>query len=145
MKYKIIHLFVKLTNLFQSKIVTTKVNKKIFFLFFIIAVIAIQLRTFTGFHWIIHDPMKHELYCLHFEYFFYFIFSLFCSQCSDLFSFVPDCSRLFSFVLVLHPTEFSPIFREFLEILLDLQKSVFVIFLFTVELRYSMAKLRFLI
>jgi hypothetical protein len=49
MKYKIIHLFVKLTNLFQSKIVTTKVNKKIFFLFFIIAVIAMQLRTFTRF------------------------------------------------------------------------------------------------
>jgi hypothetical protein len=30
MKCKIIHLFVKLTNLFQSKIVTTKVNKKFF-------------------------------------------------------------------------------------------------------------------
>jgi hypothetical protein len=39
------HLFVKLTNLFQSKIVTTKVNKIIIFLFFIIAVIAMQLRT----------------------------------------------------------------------------------------------------
>jgi hypothetical protein len=63
MKYKIIHLFVKLTNLFQSKIVTTKVNKKIFFLFFIIAVIAMQLRTFTRFHWIIHDHVIHELYC----------------------------------------------------------------------------------
>jgi hypothetical protein len=62
MKYKIIHLFVKLTNLFQSKIVTTKVNK-IFFLFFIIAVIAMQLRTFTRFHWIIHDHVIHELYC----------------------------------------------------------------------------------
>jgi hypothetical protein len=64
MKYKIIHLFVKLTNLFQSKIVTTKVNKKIIFLFFIIAVIAMQLRTFTRFHWIIHDHVIHELYCL---------------------------------------------------------------------------------
>jgi hypothetical protein len=63
MKYKIIHLFVKLTNLFQSKIVTTKVNKKIFFLFFIIAMIAMQLRTFTRFHWIIHDHVIHELYC----------------------------------------------------------------------------------
>jgi hypothetical protein len=63
MKYKIIHLFVKLTNLFQSKIVTTKVNKKISFLFFIIAVIAMQLRTFTRFHWIIHDHVIHELYC----------------------------------------------------------------------------------
>jgi hypothetical protein len=63
MKYKIIHLFVKLTNLFQSKIVTTKVNKKIIFLFFIIAVIAMQLRTFTRFHWIIHDHVIHELYC----------------------------------------------------------------------------------
>jgi hypothetical protein len=63
MKYKIIHLFVKLTNLFQSKIVTTNVNKKIFFLFFIIAVIAMQLRTFTRFHWIIHDHVMHELYC----------------------------------------------------------------------------------
>jgi hypothetical protein len=62
MKYKIIHLFVKLTNLFQSKIVTTKVNKKIIFLFFIIAVIAMQLRTFTRFHWIIHDHVIHELY-----------------------------------------------------------------------------------
>jgi hypothetical protein len=46
---KIIHLFVKLTNLFQSKIVTTKVNKIIFFLFFIIAVIAMQLRTLRAF------------------------------------------------------------------------------------------------
>jgi hypothetical protein len=63
MKYKIIHLFVKLTNLFQSKIVTTKVNKKIIFLFFIIAVIVMQLRTFTRFHWIIHDHVIHELYC----------------------------------------------------------------------------------
>jgi hypothetical protein len=65
MKYKIIHLFVKLTNLFQSKIVTTKVNiyKKIIFLFFIIAVIAMQLRIFTRFHWIIHDHVIHELYC----------------------------------------------------------------------------------
>jgi hypothetical protein len=62
MKYKIINLFVKLTNLFQSKIVTTKVNKKIFFLFFIIAVIAMQLRTFTRFHWIIQDHVIHELY-----------------------------------------------------------------------------------
>jgi hypothetical protein len=43
------HLFVKLTNLFQSKIVTTKVNKIIFFLFFIIAVIAMQLRTLRVF------------------------------------------------------------------------------------------------
>jgi hypothetical protein len=33
MKYKIIHLFVKLTNLFQSKIVTTKVNNN-FFVFY---------------------------------------------------------------------------------------------------------------
>jgi hypothetical protein len=49
MKYKIIHLFVKLTNLFQSKIVTTKVNKIIFFLFFIIAVRAMQLRTLRVF------------------------------------------------------------------------------------------------
>jgi hypothetical protein len=49
MKYKIIHLFVKLTNLFQSKIVTTKVNKIIFFCFFIIAVIAMQLRTLRVF------------------------------------------------------------------------------------------------
>jgi uncharacterized membrane protein len=49
MKYKIIHLFVKLTNLFQSKIVTTKVNKIIIFLFFIIAVIAMQLRTLRVF------------------------------------------------------------------------------------------------
>jgi hypothetical protein len=83
------------------------------------------------------------------EYFFILFFLSFVPNCSDLFSFVPDCSRLFSFLLVLHailiPTEFSPIFREFLEILLDLQKSVFVSFLFTVELRYSMAKLRFLI
>jgi hypothetical protein len=63
MKYKIIHLFVKLTNLFQTKIVTTKVNKKIIFLFFIIAVIAMQLRTFTRFHWIIHYHVIHELYC----------------------------------------------------------------------------------
>jgi hypothetical protein len=63
MKYKIIHLFVKLTNLFQSKIITTKVNKKIIFLFFIIAVIAMQLKTFTRFHWIIHDHVIHELYC----------------------------------------------------------------------------------
>jgi hypothetical protein len=63
MKYKIIPLFVKLTNLFQLKIVTTKVNKKNFFLFFIIAVIAMQLRTFTRFHWIIHDHVIHELYC----------------------------------------------------------------------------------
>jgi hypothetical protein len=62
MTYKIIHLFVKLTNLFQSKIVTTKVNKKIFFLFFIIAVIAIT-KNFTRFHWIIHDHVIHELYC----------------------------------------------------------------------------------
>jgi hypothetical protein len=61
MKYKIIHLFVKLTNLFQSKIVTAKVNKKIFFLFFIIAVIAMQLRTFTRFHWIIHDHVIHRM------------------------------------------------------------------------------------
>jgi hypothetical protein len=66
MKYKIIHLFVILTNLFQSKIVTTKVNKIIFFLFFIIAVIAMQLRT-TRFHWIIHDHVIHELYC-HFNF-----------------------------------------------------------------------------
>jgi uncharacterized membrane protein len=63
MKYKIIHLFVTLTNLFQSKIVTTKVNKKIIFLFFIIAVIAMQPRTFTRFHWIIHDHVINELYC----------------------------------------------------------------------------------
>jgi uncharacterized membrane protein len=49
MKYKIIHLFVKLTNLFQSKIVTTKVNEIIIFLFFIIAVIAMQLRTLRVF------------------------------------------------------------------------------------------------
>jgi uncharacterized membrane protein len=65
MKYKIIHLFVKLTNLFQSKIVTTKVNKIIIFLFFIIAVIAMQLpKDFTRFHWVIHDHVIHELYCL---------------------------------------------------------------------------------
>jgi hypothetical protein len=63
MKYNIIHLFVKLTNLLQSKIVTTKVNKKIIFLFFIIAVIAMQLRTFTRFHWIIQNHVIHELYC----------------------------------------------------------------------------------
>jgi hypothetical protein len=62
--------------------------------------------------------------------FFIFIF-LFCAQS---FRFVLFCSGLFPFVLDLHailmPTEFSPIFREFLEILLDLQKSVFVSFLF---------------
>jgi hypothetical protein len=65
MKDKIIHLFVKLTNLFQSKIVTTKVNKIIIFLFFIIAVIAMQLRTLRVFigSWIIHDHVIHELYC----------------------------------------------------------------------------------
>jgi hypothetical protein len=34
------------------------------------------------------------------------------------------------------PTEFSPIFREFLEIPLDLEESVFIGFLFTAELRY---------
>jgi hypothetical protein len=39
------NLFVKLTNLFQSKIVTTRVNKIIIFLLFIIAVIGMQLRT----------------------------------------------------------------------------------------------------
>jgi uncharacterized membrane protein len=65
MKYKIIHLLVKLTNLFQSKIVTTKVNKIIIFLFFIIAVIVMQLpKDLTRFHWVIHDHMIHELYCL---------------------------------------------------------------------------------
>jgi hypothetical protein len=37
--------------------------EKIIFLFFIIAVIAMQLRTFTRFHWIIHDHVIHELYC----------------------------------------------------------------------------------
>jgi hypothetical protein len=42
-------LFIYLTNLFQSKIVTTKVNKIITFLFFIIAVIAMQLRTLCVF------------------------------------------------------------------------------------------------
>jgi uncharacterized membrane protein len=45
MKYKTFHLFVKLTNLFQSKIVTTQVNKMIIILFFIIAVMAMQLKT----------------------------------------------------------------------------------------------------
>jgi hypothetical protein len=38
------NLFVKLTNLFQSKIVT-RVNKIIIVLLFIIAVIGMQLRT----------------------------------------------------------------------------------------------------
>jgi hypothetical protein len=76
--------------------------------------------------------------------FFVLLFLSFVPNCSDLFSFVPDCSHFFSFYITI-PTEFSPILREFLEILLDLQKSVFVSFLFTVELRYSIAKLRFLI
>jgi hypothetical protein len=62
MKYKIIHLFVKLTNLFQSKILTMKVNKIIIFSFFIIAVIAMATKDFTRFHWIIHDHVIHELH-----------------------------------------------------------------------------------
>jgi hypothetical protein len=40
----------QMTNLFQSKIVTTKVNKIIICLFFIIAVIAMQLRTLRVFN-----------------------------------------------------------------------------------------------
>jgi hypothetical protein len=41
------------------------INKIIIFLFFIIAVIAMQLsKDFTRFHWIIHDHVIHELYCL---------------------------------------------------------------------------------
>jgi hypothetical protein len=70
---------------------------------------------------------------------FHFVFLLFCTK---LFRIVPVCFHLHA---ILMPTELSPIFRELLEILLDLQKSVFVSFLFTVELSYSMAKLRFLI
>jgi hypothetical protein len=49
MKYKIIHLFVKLTNLFQSKIVTTKVNKIIFFLFFYYRCDSHATKDFTRF------------------------------------------------------------------------------------------------
>jgi hypothetical protein len=67
MKYKISHLFVKLTNLFQSKIVTTKVNKKnnkIFFFFvFYYCCDSHATKDFTRFHWIIHDHVIHELYC----------------------------------------------------------------------------------
>jgi hypothetical protein len=63
MKYKIIHLFVELTNLFQSKIVTTKVNKIIIFLFFYYRCDSHATKDFTRFHWIIHDHVIHELYC----------------------------------------------------------------------------------
>jgi hypothetical protein len=63
MKYKIIQLFVKLTNLFQSKIVTTKVNMIIFFLFFYYGCDSHATKDFTRFHWIIHDHVIHELYC----------------------------------------------------------------------------------
>jgi hypothetical protein len=62
MKYKIIHLFVKLTNLFQSKIVTTKINQIIFF-FFYYRCDSHATKDFTRFHWIIHDHVIHELYC----------------------------------------------------------------------------------
>jgi hypothetical protein len=63
MKYKIIHLFVKLTNLFLSKIVTTKVNKIIFFFVFYYRCDSHATKDFTRFHWIIHDHVIHELYC----------------------------------------------------------------------------------
>jgi hypothetical protein len=63
MNYKIIHLFVKLTNLFQSKIVTTKVNKIIIFLFFYYRCDSHATKDLTRFHWIIHDHVIHELYC----------------------------------------------------------------------------------
>jgi hypothetical protein len=65
MKYKIIHLFVKLTNLFQSKIVTTKVNKIIIFFFFNYRCDSHATKDFARFHWIIHDHVIHELYCHH--------------------------------------------------------------------------------
>jgi hypothetical protein len=63
MKYKIIHLFVKLTNLFQSKIVTTKVNKNSNFFAFYYRCDSHATKDFTRFHWIIHDHVIHELYC----------------------------------------------------------------------------------
>jgi hypothetical protein len=63
MKYTIFHLFVKLTNLFQSKIVPTKVNKIIFFLFFYYRCDIHTTKDFTRFDWIIHDHVIHELYC----------------------------------------------------------------------------------
>jgi hypothetical protein len=63
MKYKIIHLFVKLTNLFQSKIVTTKVNKIIFLFVFYYRCDSHATKDFTRFYWIIHDHVIHELYC----------------------------------------------------------------------------------
>jgi hypothetical protein len=63
MKYKIIHLFVKLTNLFQSKIGTTKVNKIIFFFVFYYRCDSHETKDFTRFDWIIHDHAIHELYC----------------------------------------------------------------------------------
>jgi hypothetical protein len=63
MKYKIIHLFVKLTNLFQSKIVTTKVNEIIIFFVFYYRCDSHATKDFTRFHWIIHDHVIHELYC----------------------------------------------------------------------------------
>jgi hypothetical protein len=60
---EISHLFVKLTNLFQSKIVTTKVNKIIFFFVFYYRCDSHATKDFTRFHWIIHDHVIHELYC----------------------------------------------------------------------------------
>jgi hypothetical protein len=63
MKYKIIHLFVKLTNIFQSKILTTKVNKicNNFFVFYY-RCDSQATKDFTRFHWNIHDHVIHELY-----------------------------------------------------------------------------------
>jgi hypothetical protein len=63
MKYKIIHLFVKLTNLFESKIVTWKINQIIFFFVFYYRCDSHATKDFTRFHWIIHDHVIHELYC----------------------------------------------------------------------------------
>jgi hypothetical protein len=63
MKYKIIYLFVKLANFFQSKIATTKVNKIFFFVFYC-RCDSHATKDFTRFHWIIHDHVIYELYCL---------------------------------------------------------------------------------
>jgi hypothetical protein len=52
MKYKIIHLFVKLTNLCQSKIVC-----------FYYRWDSHATKDLTRFDWIIHDHVIHELYC----------------------------------------------------------------------------------
>jgi hypothetical protein len=61
MKYKIIHLFVKLTNLFQSKIVTTKVNNNFFVFYY--RCDSHTNKDFTRFHWIIHNHVIYKLYC----------------------------------------------------------------------------------